>query len=300
MKILMVCCCSFFGCLIGVAFLELQSQKVDTADDVPAELGLQIVGALPILPAQAHRQGGIARRQEEKDRYWRNLLLESVDATRTMLVHAARTRSHRVVLISSAVGGEGKTSLASYLGTSLARSGLNTVLIDGDLRSPAIHRLFDRPVAPGLSELLRGEAQLADVIVETAVEGLKIVPAGRADRQTIRILAQGGLGPFFAQIKEQFDFVIVDSSPILPVADALIVAQQVDAALFSIFRDVSRKTKVFAALQRLHCLGVPVLGAVVTGAHDGTYGNGYGRYGENTYAYGTLPESAAESSGASS
>jgi capsular exopolysaccharide synthesis family protein len=301
MTILLIACGTFFGCLFGVAFLELQSQKVDTADDVPTELGLQVVGALPILPAQAHRRGGIARRQEEKDRYWRNLLLESVDATRTMLVHAARTGSHRVVLISSAVGGEGKTSLASYLATSLARSGLNTVLIDADLRSPSIHRLFDLGVAPGLSEVLRGEVHLGDAIAETAVEGLKIVPAGHADRQTIRILAQGGLGPYFAQIKEQFDFVIVDSSPILPVADASIIAQQVDAVLFSIFRDKSRKTKVFAALQRLQCLGVPVLGAVVTGAGGGAYGNGYGYgygYGESRYTYATLPESAADSSGA--
>jgi capsular exopolysaccharide synthesis family protein len=287
---------SFFGGLFGIAFLELQSQKVDSADDVPQELGLQVVGALPILPAKTHGGGGIVRRQQEKDRYWRNLLLESVDATRTMLVHAARTGSHRVVLISSAVGGEGKTSLASYLATSLARSGLSTLLIDADLRSPAIHRLFDLPQAAGLSELLRGEALLTKVIGETAVEGLKVLTAGQCDRRTIRVLAQGGLGPFLAEIKEQFDFVIVDSSPILPVADALIVAQQVDAVLFSIFRDVSRKTKVFAALQRLHSLGVPVLGAVVTGAHDGLYGNGY--YAETKYS--ALPESAADSMGPNS
>jgi capsular exopolysaccharide synthesis family protein len=164
-------------------------------------------------------------------------------------------------------------------------------LIDADLRSPAIHRLFDLPVAAGLSEVLRGEALLPKVIGETAVEGLKVLTAGQCDRRTLRVLAQGGLGPFLAELKEQFDFVIVDSSPILPVADALIVAQQVDAVLFSIFRDVSRKTKVFAALQRLHSLGVPVLGAVVTGVHDGLYGSGY--YAESPYS--TLPETAADS-----
>ena len=75
--------------------------------------------------------------------------------------------------------------------------------------------------------------------------------------------------PFLGELKERFDFVIVDSSPILPVADASIVAQQVDAVLFSIFRDVSSKTKVHAALQRLQSLGVQVLGAVVTGVHGG-------------------------------
>ena len=122
---------------------------MDSADEVPVELGLRVVGTLPMLPSRASRGGTIARRETEKDRYWQNLMLESVDATRTMLVHAARTGSHRVVMITSAVGGEGKTSLASYLATSLARSGLRTLLIDADLRSPSIHRLFDLPLARG-------------------------------------------------------------------------------------------------------------------------------------------------------
>jgi len=285
---------SFFGGLFGIAFLELQSRKVDSADEVHVELGLRVVGALPILPSRAHRGGALARRETEKDRYWQNLLLESVDATRTMLVHAARTGSHRVVMITSAVSGEGKTSLASYLATSLARSGLRTLLVDADLRSPSIHRLYDLPPGPGLSELLRGEVALADAIGETSITDLQILTGGRCDRQTIRVLAQGCLGPLLGQLKERYDFVIVDSSPILPVADASIIAQHVDAVLFSIFGDVSRKTKVFAALQRLQCLGVPILGAVVTGAHDGFYGNAYYYDSESNYA--TLPESAADSS----
>ena len=124
---------SFFGGLFGVAFLELQTQKVDSADDVPAELGLQVVGTLPIMRSRTVRRGQGTRRQTPKDRYWHNVLLESIDATRTMLVHAARTESHRVVMITSAVGGEGKTSLSSHLATSLARSGLRTLL---DRRRP--------------------------------------------------------------------------------------------------------------------------------------------------------------------
>ncbi|MGA7497087.1 MAG: hypothetical protein WBX00_10200, partial [Isosphaeraceae bacterium] len=85
-------------------------------------------------------------------------------------------------------------------------------------------------------------------------------------------------GGLFARLKEQYDFVIVDSSPILAVADAQIIAQQVDAVLFSILADVSRKTNIQAAYQRISALGVKVLGAVVTGAHDG------GRYGDKYYS----------------
>ncbi len=282
---------AFFGGLFGIAFLELQNRKVDTADEVPIDLGLHVVGTLPIVRTKANR-GMTSLRQSEIERYSQSLLLESIDATRTMLVHAARTGSHRVVMITSAVSGEGKTSLASHLATSLARSGLRTLLIDADLRSPSIHRLFNLPADAGLSEVLRGEVECADAIAATAIDELKVLTAGKCDRQTIRLLSQGSLGPLFVRLKEQFDFVIVDTSPILLVADGLIIAQQADAALFSIFRDVSSKTKVAAASERLRSLGVRILGAVVTGAHGGRYGNAY----DQDSPYASLPESAADSS----
>jgi polysaccharide biosynthesis transport protein len=288
MMVGMVSLGSFFGGLFGVAFLELQTRKVDTAEEVPVELGLPVVGALPILPARNYQRGAIARRESEKDRHWRNVLLESVDTTRTLLLHAARTGSYRTMMITSAVGGEGKTSLASYLATSLARSGLRTLLVDADLRRPMMHGLFDQPPSPGLSELLRSEVELDDAMGATAVPNLTLLVAGRCDRQALRMLSQGGIAPLFDRLKQRFDFIIVDSSPILPVADAMLIAQHVDAAIFSIFRDVSRKAKVRAAFDRLRCLGVPVLGAVVTGGHDGTYGNSY----TNSYAtYPSVPES---------
>jgi succinoglycan biosynthesis transport protein ExoP len=280
---------SFFAGLFAVAYLEMQTKKVESADDVPADLGLRVVGALPILPPRASRGGATAR--AEKDRYWQTLLLESIDATRTMLVHAAKTEGHRVVMIASAVSGEGKTSLSSHLATSLACSGSKVLLIDADLRRPSIHRIFDLPVGAGLSEVLRGEVAAADVINDTAVEDLKVLTAGYCDQKTIRILAQGGLGALFVQFKEQFDFVIVDSSPILPVADALIIAQQVDAVLFSVFRGVSRKTNASAAIQKLESLGVRIFGAVVTGGYGGLYGT-YSGYDSK---YAKLPPSAVSS-----
>lgn len=283
---------SFFGGLIGIAFLEVQARKVDTADEVSDELGLPIVGALPVLPAREQQTTTDGRRKEkEKDRYWRSVLLESVDATRTLLVHAARTGAYRVVMITSAVGGEGKTSLASYLAASLARAGLKTLLIDADLRRPMMHTLFDRPPAPGLAEVLRGEIGLDDALGETAVDDLTLMAAGRCDRLAIRNLSQGGIGPVFDELKRRYEFIIVDSSPLLPVADAMLIAQHADAALFSVFSDVSRKAKVKAAVERLQRLGVPVLGAVVTGAHSGPYGNGY--YYEPDSSYATVPESVA-------
>jgi capsular exopolysaccharide synthesis family protein len=182
-----------------------------------------------------------------------------------MLTHTARVESHQVVLVTSAVGGEGKTTLASHLATSLARSGQRTLLVDGDLRRPMVHRLYDQPAGPGLCELLRGEFGTDDVIRPTALNNLWVITAGAYDEHALSVLAQPRSRNVFDQLREQFNFVVVDSAPLLPVADTLLLAQHVDAALFSILRDVSQFPRVHAAHARMAALGVPILGAVVSG-----------------------------------
>jgi capsular exopolysaccharide synthesis family protein len=279
----------FFGSIFGVAFLELQRQRVDTADEVPADLGIRVIGTLPLLPSRVSRGGGT---RSGKERYWFNILHNSVDAARTMLLHAAQAGTHRLVMITSAVASEGKTSLAGYLASSLAKSGMRTLLVDADLRNPSIHRIFDLAVTPGLAELLRGEATLNAVIVETALESLSVITAGTCDQRTIRALARGELGSHFARLKDCFDFIIVDSSPILPVPDGLLVAQQADAVLLSVFCERSRKSLVKSAADRLRDLGVPILGAVVSGAHVGSYKDAYGA----ETAYDALPAPVAGTS----
>src|SRR5262249_12567800 len=147
----------------------------------------------------------------------------------------------------------------------IARAGRKTLLIDCDLRNPAAHQLFDLPRGPGFSELIRGEATLDEVIRPTSAAGLWMITAGACNARTIRALAHEEIHTIFEQLKRQFDFVVVDSSPVLPVADALQIGQHVDAVLCSILRDVSRVPKVSAASERLMTLGIRILGAVVTG-----------------------------------
>ena len=207
------------------------------------------------------------QRAGKEERRLQSLLVESIDAARTMILHASRIEAIRTVMITSAVKGEGKTSLACHLATSLARAGRRTLLIDCDLRSPAAHRLFDLPPGPGLSEVLRGEVDAADVIQPTPAHGLHLIPAGRCDALAIQALAQDGIRALFDDLRARYDFIIVDSAPVLPVADSLLVSQVVDAVIFSILRDVSRVPMVHAAYERLTALGTRTLGAVVSRDH---------------------------------
>lgn len=252
--------------LLAFAWFEFQSRKVHSTEEVVHGLGLNLVGTVPDASPRSWLpwswNGGNAV-------YTQSMLTESVDAARMQLLHVARQENLQIVMITSALAGEGKTSLASHLAASLARSGRRTILVDSDLRNPTLHRLFERSRAPGLSELLRGEADLATVSRDTPIPGLWLISAGKADTVALQGLAFDTIPKLFEQLRSHYDFVIVDSCPVLPVADSLLVGQHVDAVIFSLLRQVSRLPRVYSAYQRLSLLGIRMLGAVVNGtSHD--------------------------------
>jgi polysaccharide biosynthesis transport protein len=256
------------GC---VSLWEFRARRIDSVDEVVRGLGLRLVGALPARP----EWNGLRGASEARVQQWESQMVESVDAARTALLHASAVESIRVVMVASAVGGEGKTSLACHLAASLARAGRRTLLVDGDLRRPAVHQMFDLPAGPGLSEVLRGEAGLDDVIRPVSATGLGVIPAGRCDGKVVRALAREDLRALLGRLRQRYDFVVIDSAPVLPVADALLIGQHVDAVLFSILRGVSRVPTVYAAYERLSSLGIRQLGAVVTGAPCDLYSPEY-------------------------
>lgn len=253
----------FFLVLFGVAFLEFRSRKISGAGEVSHGLGLNIVGSLPPMPASARTPTTAAAPQNA---LWQNQLNEAIDGIRTMLLHASRSESLRVIMVTSASGGEGKTTLATQLAASLARAWRKTLLIDGDLRKPSAHKAFDIPQEPGFSELLRAEVSLTDAIKPTSLGRLWLMPAGHFDSHAVQALAQDNMRTLFEQLKQQYDFIIVDSCPVLPVADALLLGQHVDGVIFTILRDVSRVPAVYAAQQKINNLAIRTLGAVMIGA----------------------------------
>jgi len=254
---------AFGAIVLLISFWEFRARRIDSHDDVTQTLGINIIGTMPVIRSGAH--GVMPRAVSPRERLWQHRLTESVDTTRIMLSHLADAASFRVVLVTSAVSGEGKTSLATCIATSLARSGRKTLLIDGDLRWPMVHQLFDHAQRPGLSELVRGEVGADDAIRPTAINNLWIIPAGQEDEQARTELSQPRARAAFNGLRERFDFVVVDSAPVLPVADTLLLSQHVDAVLFSILRDVSQVHRVHEACARIASLGVPILGAVVSG-----------------------------------
>lgn len=276
---------AFAFVLGGISFWEFRHRRINSIDEVVQGLGMRLVGSLPATPDRAKRRGLSLRRSGMSvEEQWQSLLVESVDAARTYLMHLSRVDSVRVVMVTSAVSGEGKTSLAGHLAASLARAGRRTLLMDCDLRNPAVHRVFDLPREPGVCELLRGEIDLDAAICPTPTQAreLDILTGGQLDERSIQGLAAEGLAPIFQALRSRYDFIIVDSAPVLPVVDTLLISQSVDAVIFAILREVSRVPKVHAAYERLQTLGVRILGAIVNGTewdhHGGDYTYGKYRY----------------------
>ena len=229
--------------LVGVCLLETRGRRIYASSDVAQGLGIRVVGALPRLPALPPGQAANALAPGAMDAQFG--MIEAVDAIRTVLMHSPRIDGARVVMITSAVGGEGKTTLASHLATSLSRAWRKTLLIDGDLRNPAQHLQFDQPLEPGLSEALRGEVEFEDAVKPTLTSRLWLMPAGKIDGHSLQALAQEGVSEVFDRLKEQYDFIVIDTSPVLPVPDALLLGKHADAVLLAVMRDVSRLPAVY-------------------------------------------------------
>ena len=251
---------AFLGALGGVALLvgwwESRARRVDSVESLEEGLGLKVVGALPDAGGRRSYRAGVA-------------LEEAVSAARTMLLHTAETDGVKVVLVTSAVAGEGKSTLAAHLAASLAGAGRATLLIDCDLRKPSLHEVMEAAAAPGVCEVVRREVSVLDAIQATGHERLSVVAAGHPDGDAFRRVAQDGARQLFATARRQYDFVVVDASPVLPVADALVFAQQADAVILSVRSGKSQLHRVHEAARKLGRLGVRVLGAVVCGTKSG-------------------------------
>ncbi len=255
--------------LFGLAYVEFQSRRLNSVSEVREGLGFQVVGELPPLSGRTWRKirsgspAGVAMEA---------LLCESVDNIRTRLLHASGVESPRMIMVTSAEPREGKTTVATQLATSLARSGRRTLLIDGDVRNPAVHRVFDLAIEPGLCEILRGDVERAVALQPSQTAQLWVLAAGRCCLQSVQALSQTALHDLLTALRSEFEFVVIDAAPVLKLADPLLFGQHVDAALLSVLRDVSKTPQIYEAAERLKSVGITVLGAVVNGVSDGTRG----------------------------
>lgn len=267
-----------FGLIAGgVVFLDYRRRRVSSIEEVSGNLRMRIIGAIPSLPRTVLKAVEETRRPLSSSHVaLKSVLKEAVDSARAVILREAKKYPSETILITSASDGEGKTSVACQLASSLARAGRKVILVDCDLRRPTVHRAFNLDSSHGFCEILRGDAPLEGAAQPSPTPGLSIIPAGRVDSTALRLLAEGRAQDIYKHLKEDYEFIIVDSAPLLPVSDSLVLAQEVDAVILTIQRDVSRLGNVAAAKQRLEMIGVPVRGAILIGLDE--FADKYGYY----------------------
>lgn len=252
----------------GLVGWEYRSRRVTHTDEVTADLGLRLLGTVPPLS----RNAGGARPEVPPA-----LLVEAIDTTRTMLLHGGRPGTPlRTLVVTSATAQEGKTSLAGHLAISLARAGFRTVLIDADFQNPTANRLYDLPPDHGLCEVLRGETDVESAVRGCPVPGLSVLPAGRWDLAVRQALVGDRWRQTKRELETRFDFLVIDTAPLLLVSDTLLLAREADGTVLSVLFGVSQVSQVAETVDRLQAIGAKVTGAVVNGVWNKAYRVAYG------------------------
>jgi capsular exopolysaccharide synthesis family protein len=179
--------------------------------------------------------------------------------------------SLQVVLITSASAGEGKTTVAVNLATSFAGMGRKTVLVDFDLRRPALHNMFDLELDPGLGGVLSGQVEPLDAVRPTSVENLFLLPAGAWGHRGLSGRNDDRVESIVRELRAAFVHVVIDAGPVLPIVDTRVVARHADGVIVCLLRDVSEIPKVTAAYELLRSFYVNILGAVMIGVPGEVY-----------------------------
>lgn len=240
----------------GLAVLrETFDDKVRSFEQVEQKIGLPLLGHTPFV-----EDCDLA--VEEADRF--SPLLEAYASIRST-IDFMLPREHNVIQLTSTQAGEGKSTTSLILAELFARLGRRTLLIDGDLRRPSIARLIDmkRPSA-GVVEVVLGQADLHASVVRGMHENLEILPVGEIPSSPIEVFASHQLRDFIARCRQEYDFVLFDSSPVLGLADAPMLSRHVDGTIFVLEANRVQFSQVRAAVKRLRDSGGHPLGAILT------------------------------------
>ncbi|MDQ0839846.1 GumC family protein [Sphingomonas faeni] len=268
--------------LVGIglgSILAFALEQLDEAITDPSEverlLGLPLLGTVPKIVNAEPREALLDRK---------SALVEAYLAIQTSLAFATEHGVPRSLAVTSTRPAEGKSTTALALATMLARAGQRVVLVDGDMRSPSVHMLAGVGHEIGLSNYLTGYDNLNSIIFPVDDLGLSIITAGPLPPNAAELLTGNRLSILVERLLESFDNVIIDSPPVMGLADAPLIASRVEGVIYAVESHQIRSSQVKAAIARLRGSHARIFGSVLTKfeSKKASYGYGY-EYG---YSYG--------------
>ncbi|MDR5701472.1 polysaccharide biosynthesis tyrosine autokinase [Agromyces aerolatus] len=283
------------GALVGLALgvgIAVLRATLDTR--IRNERDVEMVTETPII-------GGIVFDPKAKERPLivhadpHSPRAESFRTLRTNLQFLEPGRGDRAFVVTSSIESEGKSTTAANLAIALADSGARVLLVDADLRRPKVASYLGIEGAVGLTDLLIGRADLADVIQRWGRNQLYVLPAGRIPPNPSELLGSTQMVKVIQELQETFDVVLFDAPPLLPVTDAAVLARSVGGAIVVVAAGRAHKQHLRGALAALENVDAPVSGVVLTMLPTkGPDAYGYGRYGYGYgYGYAAQPDEEA-------
>lgn len=257
----------------GVGFLhDWMDDRFRNVAEMRSKTGLSLMGIVP-------KMGGVSPAILGQQALLEPLsaMSESCRMIRTAIHFGAAKDRRRTLLITSPSSGEGKSTLASNLAITLAQTGRRVLLIDADLRLPMQHKIFGAINANGLSTLLQGGAPLDETIEPTEVNGLELLPAGPVVHNPAEMLNSPVFTELLDTLYDRYDYVVIDSAPVVGLADSRIIAASCDATVLVLRAGVSTRRTTELARGGLNSVGAQIAGIIVNDADEGM---------QSTYPYG--------------
>jgi len=280
---------------VGLAFaLDYFDNTLKTPDELEQHVALPSLGIVPridelsaksrkALPASNNGNSNGDRGQLNHYVSPRSVVWEAYRSLRTSILLSHSGNPPRRILVTSALPGEGKTTTALNTAIVLAQTGARTLLLDLDMRKPEVGRRFGLSDKSGMSIFLSGNSDLSSLITETPYSNLYVIPAGPLPPNPAELVGSQRWQKAISLLSEYFEYIVIDSPPVLSVADPVILSTKVDGVVLVVLAGKTPREAVRKAKSVLQGVGATVLGAMINNVdvdgHYSYYYKYYHRYG---------------------
>jgi capsular exopolysaccharide synthesis family protein len=267
----------------GALLWEMRQNGYRQARDLEVDTGLIVMGQIPLLPTENRRQGldYLANKPT-------SAAAEAVRNLRTSVLLSGLDKTPKVIMTTSSLPAEGKTTISFALAQNLVGLGKKVLLVEGDIRRPVASEYLNVKNAKGLMSILLNETSLEEAVIRDTILGADILVSETSKVNAADILSSQRFVEFLETARNAYDFVFIDTPPVLVVPDARVVAQHADMVLFTVQWDKTTKAQVRDALRMFETVGIVINGVVLNridpkGMKRYGYGDSYGAYGSKYY-----------------
>ena len=277
----------FIGVLLGLIY-SLSFRTIKTSRDLRAVINASYLGTLPVYRKKKRtnsEHAGINILEANVQQSY----LEALRQIRTRLDRRLKKHHAHVIMITSSIPGEGKSTVSSNLALSMAMNDKKILLVDCDIRNPSVQDVLNvKGEYPGIAKVLKGEASISEAktVYQNGDVSLDLIFGAKQSSMEISLLGSPMMKHFLDEARKYYDYIVLDTPPSAMLADAMVLSTYVDAAVYVIMCDYARRQYVIDGIEELTDAGVYIAGCIINAGRDEASGYGYGSGYGYDYGYG--------------